>query len=114
MLYNLSTIYKLCENNEIIIQQLLRLTIESIPPDLEALSIAIEKEDWALTAAIAHKMKPVIDIMDVSSIHQAVRQLERFSSLYHPQPTETLLLISTTLTQMIDELLDAYPDLGNC
>lgn len=113
MLYNLSTIHSLCENNELLIQQLLLLTIESIPPDLEALTIAIDQKDWASTAAIAHKMKPVIDIMDVSCIYHTVRQLERFSTHYHPQPTETLLLISTTLTQMIEELLTAYPELVN-
>lgn len=113
MLYNLSTIHSLCENNELLIQQLLLLTIESIPPDLEALTIAIDNEDWASTAAIAHKMKPVIDIMDVSSIHHAIRELEAFSNFYHPQPSETLQLISTTLTQMIEELLTAYPELVN-
>ena len=75
-LYDLSMIKSMSGRDEIFLKKMIRLFIETVPPNVRALTAAVSAENWEQTSKMAHKLKSTIDSMDIRSIREDIRLVE--------------------------------------
>ena len=76
MLYNLSALGSISNNDPVFIKTLINLFCESIPVDVKVLNQSFADKDWKQLAFVAHKLKSTIDTLSVESLKQTIRELE--------------------------------------
>ncbi|MEM9888091.1 MAG: response regulator [Bacteroidota bacterium] len=106
ILYDLSKLKEMSRGNKKFIQKMLRLFIELTPKSIENLSNALKANDLVSIKKIAHKLKPSIDHLNISSIKTAIRSLES-DSISHQSRTELgdlVHFVITTLEQSIAQI----------
>ncbi|MFP5040742.1 Hpt domain-containing protein [Parasediminibacterium sp. JCM 36343] len=114
MLYNLSMVELMGDNDPAFIKTLLGLFIESIPPDLEALNQAWAEKDWDKVAFVVHKMKPTIDSLGVDTLKPTILALEAKGSkdkLSLSVIAGHIEQINAALQQVILDMKADFPDL---
>jgi HPt (histidine-containing phosphotransfer) domain-containing protein len=74
--YDLTAIYQLCENNKPFMAKLLVVFKEATSTDLAALKTAAAQGNWTEAGGLAHKMKSAIAHFGVTSLKEALQNLE--------------------------------------
>ena len=105
-LYNLSQIIALSHGNSQFVKRLLELFCTSMPESLTELANALALKDAAKISSVAHKMKPVLSNMGVTSLDSAIQELERIDRVSTDWSSVRTLIetITQTVNQVIDEL----------
>ena len=115
MLYNLSVLELMGDNDPEFIKSLISVFVESIPPDLEILNVAADNHDWEQVSFMAHKIKSTIDNLSVDSLKQIVRMLEAKSVICSLSTDDILSYVKEVtyiLSEVIIEMRERYPHLS--
>lgn len=77
LLYNLSTLSQLCNNNAQAIKNMITTFCIQTPNLINQLNEAYQQNNGELVSNIAHKLKPSIDYLQINSLKEVVREIER-------------------------------------
>lgn len=105
-LYDLTTLENMSRGNEDFVQKLLKLFIVGSREHTQILKTALANKDFLTIQKIAHKIKPSIDLMGISSLKDVVRTLEKFDpdKLSELELKNMVGQLTATLTQIANEL----------
>lgn len=74
--YNLSQLEELAGGNEEFVNSMVETFLEHTPSQLQEMLNAYSENDMNLLGSIAHKIKPNIDLFEISAIHGEIRVVE--------------------------------------
>ena len=113
MLYNLSVMESIGDNDPIFINTLVYVFIESIPADLENLNNASRDHDWTQVSFMAHKIKSTIDNLGIDSLKEIIRLLEA-NSIINSLSVDDLFCyvneVNDVMCEVVSEMLENYPE----
>ena len=75
-LYDLSMVRSVSGGDETFIRKMVQLFIETVPPSLADLQLAVSQQQWEQAGKLAHKLKSTIDSMGILSLKEDIRSLE--------------------------------------
>ncbi len=75
-LYNISELEGMAQGNAEFVSKMINVFLETTTESLDELLDAFEKKDFQVVSSIAHKIKPSIDLMGITSLHDVVREIE--------------------------------------
>ncbi|MBL7749459.1 MAG: response regulator, partial [Chitinophagaceae bacterium] len=111
-LYELSKLEKISQGNTGFVEKMVRLFIDHIPPSVVEIERAAKESRFDTVRAVAHKIKPTIDNMGISSLYNVVREIEKYAE--DTGSVEILLANIVTLKEVIGavaEQLQEYKSL---
>lgn len=76
-LYNLDQLKELAGGQDEFVQTMVDTFLEHTPKHLEELLSAYSAGDMTQMGAMAHKIKPSIDLFGISSLSQVIREVEQ-------------------------------------
>ena len=76
-LYDLTSLKKISQGNEGFLKKMISLFAQQVPQSVQEMKEALDKKEFEKVRAIAHKIKPAIDNMGISSLHKTIRDIER-------------------------------------
>lgn len=80
--YSLNRIHTIAQGNPEAINRFNKLFVEqTIDVDLPSLKQSADNGDWKMVAEIAHKMKPSLDIYEVTVGLEIIRELAKIATL---------------------------------
>jgi CheY-like chemotaxis protein len=74
--YNLNSLDSLSGGDPSFLPMMAKLFVDTVPPVLAKMQEAFKSKDWKTVGAMAHKLKPTIDAMNITSLLEIVRQTE--------------------------------------
>jgi PAS domain S-box-containing protein len=103
-LYELSKLEQIAGNNKPFIQKMIRLFIQQAPSDVAEMAASFASGDMVKVKSVAHRMKPSIDNLGISSLYDLIREIET----YNEKETAPALLQAkiTGLRQVIISVAD--------
>ncbi len=75
-LFNLDSLREISRGNEAFVQKMIRIFCEQTPVLVREMIAARKENNLALMGAIAHKIKPSIDNLNIQSLKQVIRDIE--------------------------------------
>lgn len=75
-LYSLKKIEKICNGDKAFVRKMVRLFLDQIPAAVKEMQGAFRKGELGKVSAIAHKIKPTLDNMYISSLYTEIREIE--------------------------------------
>jgi CheY-like chemotaxis protein len=105
-IYNLKSLNKMFGNNSDTIKEMMRLFIVTTPPLWDELLTEHKLNHLLKVSDLAHKIKPSIDIMEIGSLKQVIRDIENVAKNNDPdQKLNGLIdLCGDTLFQVLEQL----------
>ncbi|RFC55047.1 PAS domain S-box protein [Brumimicrobium aurantiacum] len=105
-LYDLSTIEKMSRGNQEFVKKMITIFISIAKENTEILKKALEENDVLTIEKTAHKIKPSIDQMGITSLKDVVRKLEKIENLQISQQEvkDMVNQLSATLSRIVNEL----------
>jgi two-component system, sensor histidine kinase len=97
-LYSLSKLESACRKDPVFIRKMTDLFIQQLPMAVKDIRSSFEKKDYDSMKAVAHRIKPTIDNMCVSSLYQVIRDIESF-------PDESFLLVLDNNIMLLEEIM---------
>jgi len=94
-LFKIDQLQRLGDGNKEFIDRMLRLFILIVPESVSEMYEAFTRKDFTAIAAVAHRIKPAVDTMDIKIIKQMLDDIEE-SVLHKDEPLQ--------LKEMIDSL----------
>ncbi|MFN8250900.1 MAG: PAS domain S-box protein [Ferruginibacter sp.] len=76
-LYDLSSLSRISQGNNAFIKKMVGLFSQQVPQSVQEMKDALEKKEFEKLRSIAHKIKPAIDNMGISSLHKVIRDIEK-------------------------------------
>lgn len=76
-LYNLGMVEDMAKGNEEFVRQLIEVFASAVPATVDELKAALHSNNPQQVGAIAHKLKPTIDTLLISSLQADIRTLEK-------------------------------------
>lgn len=76
-LYNLATIEAIGGGSREFMRDMMQLFIETMPRLADDMVSALEKQDWATVKAVAHQVKPTMELMGIESLREDVVTIEK-------------------------------------
>jgi PAS domain S-box-containing protein len=105
-LYDLSKLEKIGNGDKEFVTEMVKLFVDQVPADVTRIRDAYSRNDFVRVKEIAHKIKPAIDNMGISSLHEEIRKIELIA-LEKPQSPELGQLIKeleTVINWVVEEL----------
>jgi PAS domain S-box-containing protein len=105
-LYDLSFLQSMSGNDPNFLPMMVKLFVETVPGVLLKIQEAEGMKDWKMVGNLAHKLKPTIDTMHISSLKEIVRTVELYGRNESGAPVSlanTSMLVST-LNECIDKI----------
>ena len=104
--YSLKQLEELSGGNKDFISEIVNVFISDIPLQLNELEKALREKNFADLSKIAHKLKPSIDLFDVSALKEAIRTIENnaknnINSIGLPKLVEKVVV---ELNRTLDEI----------
>jgi HPt (histidine-containing phosphotransfer) domain-containing protein len=75
-LYDITELEQMAQGNDEFITKMVSVFLETTSQSLDQLLKAFEGRDLQTVSAIAHKIKPSIDLMGITSLYDVVRDIE--------------------------------------
>lgn len=75
-MFNLDSLREISRGNEVFVQKMIRIFCEQTPLMVKEMKAAREENNLAAMGAIAHKIKPSIDNLNIHSLKQVIRDIE--------------------------------------
>ncbi len=75
-LYDITELEQMAQGNNEFITKMVSVFLETTSESLDQLLEAFAGKDLQTVSAIAHKIKPSIDLMGITSLHDVVRDIE--------------------------------------
>lgn len=101
-LYDLKQLKEMVGGNPQFLLSLADIYLTTIPLNSKQLLHATKAEDWSMVSKLAHKIKPTIDSMNITSISSDIRTLERNAK--NQVNTHTLGTIAVKVDHIINKV----------
>lgn len=107
-LYSLTSLEKISGGNNDFIKKMITLFMEITPKNVQELKLAVQNKKYEEAGKIAHSMKPSLDQMGITSLHQTIRDLEKLKTeeLDHRNIQPLISKLDETLKQVYNQLGD--------
>jgi PAS domain S-box-containing protein len=105
-LFSLRKLEDLGRESPTFLDRMLNLFIENTPAAINEIKQAYENNDMERVAAIAHRLKPSIDNLEINSIKSEIRELEKIAKT-NDQPVrmeELIIQIESVTNKVVEEL----------
>lgn len=105
-LYDLSQLHELSSGNPEFVEKMVGMFLSLTPELIQRLNKGLQEKDYPEIKAAAHKMKPSIDMMGITSLSQKIRTLEQYAAAESHTAEipglikETEEILSTVMTQL--------------
>lgn len=76
-LYNLATIESIGGGSREFMRDMMQLFIETMPKLAEDMVNALQAQDWGTVKAVAHQVKPTMELMGIDSLRDDVVTIEK-------------------------------------
>jgi response regulator RpfG family c-di-GMP phosphodiesterase len=76
-LYDLTLVNELARGNQEFIMNLAKIFIQTVPPTSKEMVEACRQEKWEQVGKLAHKLKSTIDTMNIASLKDDIRVIEK-------------------------------------
>lgn len=103
-LYDLSMLSKMGDQK--LVDNIIRVFVKTVPPQCEEMKRNLNQKDWTNLKETAHKLKPNVDMLGVSSLYEVIRNIE-----FHPNPesneeelTQHVYKVINILSKVVEEL----------
>jgi len=107
-LYDLEQLNAIAAGNEDFVEKMVNMFLEMTPALVSRIEAGLQTQDWAEVRSAAHKMKPSVDMMGITALHDVVRGIEGNAK------TETNLELIPDLYFNLSETLETvYEQLRN-
>ena len=104
-LYDLSAIRTISRGNEIFVIKMVNMFMEQIPLQAAELETYYHHSDYKSMSAMAHKIKPVVDNMNIISLKEPIREIEKIGKL--GMANDNLEGLVRILLEKIKEVVEA-------
>jgi HPt (histidine-containing phosphotransfer) domain-containing protein len=98
-LYSLSKLENACRKDPVFIRKMTDLFIQQLPTAVKDIRGSFEKKDYNTMKAVAHRIKPTLDNMCITSLFQVIRDIETF-------PDESYLLKLENNIMLLEEIMN--------
>ena len=96
--YNLTRLHAAAHGQAAFVEKVLAAFREHTPPALAQLRAAAAAADWSAAAAVAHRLKPNLQLLAVANTEEAIRLLES----YPHKPLPALQAAAATLAESVE------------
>lgn len=76
-LYDLTTIEEISGGSREFMRDMMQLFIETMPRLANEMVASLEAKNWGGVKAVAHQVKPTMELMGITSLHQDVITIEK-------------------------------------
>ncbi len=106
LLYDLSMLEEISQGNNAFILKLVKLFCDQSPKMVEQIKDAYQAKNYASMSSIAHKIKPSIDNLRITSLQQAIRKIEKvgLTEVGHESIDTEINLIEKGIATAIDQM----------
>lgn len=77
--YNLAKVYALSDNDPEFVMQIITLFITEVPQDMAQIKLGIKEKDHKLAYSFAHKIKPTLDLLGMTTAFEEILQIEAWT-----------------------------------
>lgn len=92
-LYDLTKLIEIARGNQEFIDKMVKLFVDQTPPAFEKMVNALRQNEAKTIKEVAHRIKPSIDNMGISSLKSPIREIEQLASETAPDFTRLRQLI---------------------
>ena len=105
-LYDLAQLEAVAAGSQEFVDKMVDMFVEMTPGLIERIENGLSAKDWPEVQSASHKMKPSIDMMGISSLHQVVRNVEQNAKheTSLEQIPEEFEKLKSTLNVVIEQL----------
>ncbi|MBS1510963.1 MAG: PAS domain S-box protein [Bacteroidetes bacterium] len=105
-LFDLSKLNEIARGNTSFVDKMVKLFIEQMPVALEEIKAAYLEKNFEAIKKIAHRIKPSIDNMGISTLKTEIREIESMAteSNHNGRLVQLIQLLESTLTKVLEEL----------
>jgi HPt (histidine-containing phosphotransfer) domain-containing protein len=109
-LYNLEKLYEIDNTNKEFIREIISVFLNSIPLNARDLVTAANEKKWDKVYFLAHKMKANIDLLNIKTIREDIRIIERNAKakIHQEQIIDRAKFINITIQQCAKELQEDF------
>ncbi|HXL57642.1 MAG TPA: hypothetical protein VN958_15380 [Chitinophagaceae bacterium] len=109
-LYNLERLYEIDNGNDEFIREIINVFLRNIPLNARDLVKAANEKKWDNVYFLAHKMKANIELLNIKSIREEIRLVERNAKakIHLDQIVDKAKLIHTTIQQCAKEMKEDF------
>ena len=75
--YDLSELVAMSQGNTGFVTKMVTVFLETTKESLKELLVRFDNNEYANVAALAHKIKPSIDLMGINDLKETVREIEK-------------------------------------
>jgi len=110
-LYDLSSLKALSRGNDAFILKMVNLFCEQTPPLIEEMISSFKANDLEKMGALAHKIKPTFDNLNIQLLKQDIRTIETAGKENRALPNlkELLEKIDRTVAKVIQQMKQDFP-----
>ncbi|UOQ53643.1 PAS domain-containing hybrid sensor histidine kinase/response regulator [Hymenobacter cellulosivorans] len=111
--YSLQGIRRLAHGNKEFVSRLIRVFVETTPPIIQELELALQKRNWLALSATAHHLKSSFSGLHMYTLLEVVRRLETVTQDPGDELTEITALVwqvRTVTDQVVAQLQRELPD----
>lgn len=104
-LYNLNDLIEMIGEGDGL-QMLLKIFLESTPKILTEINKNFERKDYESLSGNAHKLKASLDMMKIISLHDVIRQIDKYEKIIaNKERLDSIIYqINTTLHEVFIQL----------
>jgi len=105
-LYDLEQLNAIAAGNEDFVVKMVNMFLDMTPALVDRIEAGLQTQDWPEVKAAAHKMKPSVDMMGITSLHDVVRGIEGNAKTETnlEQIPELYFTLSETLEKVYEQL----------
>jgi PAS domain S-box-containing protein len=107
-LTDLSSLRKMSGNDESFIKDMINSFITNTPSILSELKTSVDEENWSDVGALAHKLKPNLAFMGISSLKELVLHIE-----HSGKKAENIDQLPTNVEELIAQVNEAIEELAS-
>ncbi|OCX52558.1 hypothetical protein BEL04_13985 [Mucilaginibacter sp. PPCGB 2223] len=102
-LFSLEKLHQIGRGDKDFINKMIELFLQQMPETIAELQEALERQDIPAIKKIAHRVKPMIDSLDIILLKNVIRELE--NSADKPQPKKRTAELVNQFTEVIEKIV---------
>ena len=105
-LYDLNQLTEIAAGNEEFVTKMVTMFLDMTPGLVDRIEAGLQTQDWVEVRSAAHKMKPSVDMMGITSLYDVVRGIEGNAKTETDldQIPELYFTLSDTLEKVYEQL----------
>lgn len=104
--YDLKQLEELSDGSSEFVIEIVKVFLSDVPKQLNNLRLSFNKNDFDELTRIAHKLKPSIDLLGITSLTEDIRIIEGYSKngTHINELSNLIVNVQTTLNKTTEEL----------